>query len=266
MRHAASGRWRRPLAPAALPGMRTRGRADRRARQSDAGTVRPPGVFFHHELMPPSRVRGFEYRYAHHSAWRFPEFDFVGTLPRAVRPARGPGRSRVVPGRGSRRPRDSSSGVKRPSATLTAIAQGRPRRVAFVVAGPGFGKSTLLARWIAQMESEASRERPVARLPPLHPGAVSRIGPGLERVRHPAAPGLRSFRPRSHPALPRRPVPGRSLSCRPDRDPGARGRGAEKPSHRARDRRAGRGDAHDRGRERGAARLASRSRPPAAPA
>ncbi len=155
VRHGVTGRWR-DLSPLLLyqecerevdqldvRGQRTRGRCGR------------PGLFFHHELIPPGRLRGFEFRYGHHSAWRSPEFEFVARYLERFGRRAGPARetewyhARIA---------DASRffvGRHVALAALTRIARQGARRVAFVVAGPGFGKSTLLARWIAQIEGEA---------------------------------------------------------------------------------------------------------------
>jgi hypothetical protein len=152
-RHRATGRWI-DLSPLLLYL-----ECERDVERIDAGGRRTrercgrPGVFFHHELLPPSRVRGFEYRYSHHSSWRFPEFDFVGDyLERYGRRAAPRSAAEWYQARISEATR-FFVGREEPLRRLTTIARGGPRRAAFVVAPPGFGKSTLLAQWIAGIEA-----------------------------------------------------------------------------------------------------------------
>jgi hypothetical protein len=158
-RHDASGRWI-DLSPLLLyldceraveridgHGHRTRERCGR------------PGVFFHHELLPPSRVRGFEFRYAHHSSWRFPDFDFVGAaLERFGRRAGSAAEAEWYTTRIDEATR-LFVGRLQILERLSELATRGPRRVAFVRGSPGVGKSTLLARWVAAMEPEGSPRR-----------------------------------------------------------------------------------------------------------
>ncbi len=155
-RHAATGAWI-DLSPLLLylECEREVERIDERGNRTRERCGRP-GVFFHHELVPPSRIRGFEYRYAHHSSWRFPDFDFVGIyLERYGRRAGAATEAEWYQARIAEATR-FFVGREEPLRQLTAVANGAPRRVAFVKAGPGLGKSTLLARWIARMEEPST--------------------------------------------------------------------------------------------------------------
>ena len=162
-RHSVTGRWI-DLSPLVwyLECDRDVERKDRSGTRTRARCGRP-GVFFHDELVPPSRVFGFEFRESHHCSWRFPSFDFVReSLDRF--------RRRTSDGSGPEwytgRIADSTRyfvGREDSLERLGEIARGeRPQRAAFVSGAPGIGKSSLLARWITLIEADKER------VPALH--------------------------------------------------------------------------------------------------